>query len=178
MNHSQFLFYRSKRIKNQLLHMIQYKYLLLISTPLLLSFLKKMTAKFYQMCFGTLGRVLWLFCFNIVVDCCIGNPSEYPSQYSHPCVVLHTTSANWTLASMLQLKLDKHLHNGIGPLENSPLEARHYDIIKLRLRRDECPCSRPSLTPTDNHMRASTAPWETEPPLWAQTAESQALLFI
>ena len=45
-----------------------------------------------------------------------------------------------------------------------------------KLLRDECPCSRPSLTPKDNHMRASTAPWETEPPLWAQTTESQATL--
>lgn len=144
-----------------------------------------MAAKFYQMCFGTLGRVLWFFGFNTVVACCIGNPNEYPSQCSQPCVVLHAASANWTLASMLQLELDKHLHNGIGPLEYSPLEARHYAIIKLRLNYcvmsvhapgPECPCSRPSLTPKDNHMRPSTAPWETEPPLWAQTTESQATL--
>ena len=68
-----------------------------------------------------------------MIACCIGNTKEYPSQYSHPCVVLDVTMANLTLASMLQLELDKHLHGGIGPLENSPVEARHYAIIKLRL---------------------------------------------
>lgn len=130
-----------------------------------------MAAKFYQMCFGTLGGVLWFFCFHIGVDCCIGNPNECPSQYSHPCVVLHVTSANWTLASMLQLELAQwnwsswELPLGSQALCYNKAETMAWWVSILQAQLN-----------SHSHMRASTAPWETEPPLWAQTTESQATL--